>query len=342
MGSKYTSVSISGYNSSPPADDGSTASSNQITWSKHKTKLGDPLKTAVEAINSNLSTFANFGSRQVTASDTTVAGDHMKTVEIASTVTVAVTISLGDAATMAAGYIVSLRNSCAINQTVGRATSGDTIDGAASNVTLPPGASVTYKVNDGADGYLTIGYSGPKIDTDPVVVGGTDGTKKVRFEVDGLTASTTRVVTVPDKDGTMAMTSDITSPPSAASQAEQEAASSTTVYVSPGRQHFHPRHAKAWVHATYSGGTPSAAASSGITGLTDTATGQLTVNWTTAFSSASYGVAISIQATESGSTAAHGFVADGGRAAGSVRVDVNNNSSFVDPNAIDVVAFGDL
>jgi len=53
MSSPYTSVSISGYNSSPPDDDGSEISANQLTWSKHKLKLGDPLKTAIEAIDAN-------------------------------------------------------------------------------------------------------------------------------------------------------------------------------------------------------------------------------------------------------------------------------------------------
>jgi microcystin-dependent protein len=54
MGSPYTSVAISGYNANPPADDGSQTSSNQLTWAKHKTKLGDPLKTLAEAINTNV------------------------------------------------------------------------------------------------------------------------------------------------------------------------------------------------------------------------------------------------------------------------------------------------
>lgn len=41
------------------------------------------------------------------------------------------------------------------------------------------------------------------------IVGSGDVTKIVAFEVDGLTTATTRTVTVPDKSGTLAMTSDI-------------------------------------------------------------------------------------------------------------------------------------
>lgn len=51
MADIYTKPSLSGYNSNPPADDGTQVASNEITWSKHKTKLGDPLKTYIDAIN---------------------------------------------------------------------------------------------------------------------------------------------------------------------------------------------------------------------------------------------------------------------------------------------------
>lgn len=54
MTSPYTSASISGYNSSPPEDDGSAIETNQVSWSKHKNKLGDPLKTLAETINTNV------------------------------------------------------------------------------------------------------------------------------------------------------------------------------------------------------------------------------------------------------------------------------------------------
>jgi hypothetical protein len=55
----YSSQTIAGYNASPPPDDGSTAANNQLEWAKHKTKLGDPLKTLAEAINAE--TLAAFG-----------------------------------------------------------------------------------------------------------------------------------------------------------------------------------------------------------------------------------------------------------------------------------------
>lgn len=50
----YTSVTVSGYNASPPSDDGSEVASNRITWAGIKSKLGDPVKAAVESVNTNV------------------------------------------------------------------------------------------------------------------------------------------------------------------------------------------------------------------------------------------------------------------------------------------------
>lgn len=47
-----------------------------------------------------------------------------------------------------------------------------------------------------------------RTDTQPLVVGGTDATKRARLEVDGLTTATTRVLTVQDANGTLAYTSE--------------------------------------------------------------------------------------------------------------------------------------
>lgn len=77
----------------------------------------------------------------------------------------------------------------------------------------------------------------------------------------------------------------------AADQAAQEAASSNTVAVTPGTQVYHPSAAKAWVKITVSGGTPSAVASHNVSSITDNGVGDFTVNFTSAFSSANYGVA---------------------------------------------------
>lgn len=82
----WTSQTISGFNSSPPADDGSAVVANQLFWSTIKTKLADPIKTLAESINSALTTMggklinigadesnAMAGSLAFTSSELTIA-----------------------------------------------------------------------------------------------------------------------------------------------------------------------------------------------------------------------------------------------------------------------------
>ena len=75
-----------------------------------------------------------------------------------------------------------------------------------------------------------------------------------------------------------------------ATQAQMEAASSTAAIVTPGRVNYHPGVCKCWGMITYNTGTPAANASHNISSLTDTGTGLVTVNFTTAMSSANYAV----------------------------------------------------
>lgn len=74
---------------------------------------------------------------------------------------------------------------------------------------------------------------------------------------------------------------------SAATQADQEAATSTTVYTSPGTQKFHPGAAKAWVNFNGTG-TVAIRSSYNVSSITDNGTGNYTVNLTNAMSDANY------------------------------------------------------
>lgn len=74
----------------------------------------------------------------------------------------------------------------------------------------------------------------------------------------------------------------------AATQAQQEAGSSTTVFTSPGRQQFHPSAAKFWAYVTVSGGVPTLVTSYNVTSITDAGVGQLTVTIATDFSTANW------------------------------------------------------
>lgn len=70
----------------------------------------------------------------------------------------------------------------------------------------------------------------------------------------------------------------------AATQAEMETGTSTTTYVSPGRQHFHPGHPKCFAEVEVSAGTPTLETAYNITSITDSATGRLTITIATDFS----------------------------------------------------------
>ncbi len=54
----YSTVTVTGYNSNPPDDDGTQAASNEVEWQKHLDKIGAPLKTAIESTQTNITTLA--------------------------------------------------------------------------------------------------------------------------------------------------------------------------------------------------------------------------------------------------------------------------------------------
>lgn len=195
MGTKYSSVSISGYNATPPADDGSTAASNQVTWAKHKTKLGDPIKTAVEAINTALVTALDTSARSITSNDSTVAGDNGRTIVIASTVTAAITVTLMDAATAAAGYIVNIVNDSSVACTIARATASDTISSVTSDYSLPGLTSISFVVSPSASGYTAIkgGSSSVLLVGDQTVAGNKTFTGQSSFPDGSAAAPSVRV-----------------------------------------------------------------------------------------------------------------------------------------------------
>ena len=152
MGQKYTSVAVSGYNSAPPSDDASQTDANKVKWSYSKTKLGDPLNTAIVAIDAALVTAFAQEALLKTTNYTTTAGDNGKLIEVTGTNT----ISLYDASTGGASYQVNVLNLGVGVVTVGRATAGNTINGVAGNWTLNPGNGASFRVNSTNNGYDVI------------------------------------------------------------------------------------------------------------------------------------------------------------------------------------------
>lgn len=133
-----------------------------------------------------------------------------------------------------------------------------------------------------------------------------------------------------------------------ASKSNMESANSEEYYVNPLLQHNHPGHPKAWAKVAVSAGTPSLSASYGVSGITDTGTGQLTVTWSTAFSSANYGVQVSVERASTALTVANlrfAGVRNGGQAAGNVLLECWDGTAATalaaDPASWYVAAHGD-
>lgn len=128
----------------------------------------------------------------------------------------------------------------------------------------------------------------------------------------------------------------------AAVQADMETATSLTTFVNPGVAKFAPSAAKAWAFGIYSAGTPTLQANLGVSSLTDNGTGDLTINLTTAFSSANW-APILTGGLNIGSTA-YLFASLGGITASTVRVFFVNYATGAanDTQFFSFVGFGDL
>lgn len=132
----------------------------------------------------------------------------------------------------------------------------------------------------------------------------------------------------------------------AATQAEMEAATSTTVAATPGRTQYHPGVAKAWVSFDASSGTPTASVSHNVTSLGDNATGDATINFTTSFSSGAFTITgiCNVEVTTTPATTVARNVRLMAKAAASARVFTARTDAFgtgEDQKFVDVVAFGD-
>lgn len=119
-------------------------------------------------------------------------------------------------------------------------------------------------------------------------------------------------------------------------QSEMETGSDTARAVTPGRQQFHPSAVKGWAKWQVDG---TIDASYNVTSITDTGTGDFTVNWATDFSSANYAAGFASQ--DDGPYLIAQILATG-FAAGATRVQVRNSSGTnTDPNRCMAWAMGD-
>src|SRR3990167_638695 len=152
MGTKYSSESISGYNATAPADDGTISEANKVKWSTIKTKLPDPLKTAIENIDSKLTTHFNVGPTALITNTTLDSTHFNKVIQVSGS---GVTLTLSDAATLTAGWFCDIISTDASNSvTLARTTGGNTINETSANVTILSLQELRVIVNAAANGFL--------------------------------------------------------------------------------------------------------------------------------------------------------------------------------------------
>lgn len=123
----------------------------------------------------------------------------------------------------------------------------------------------------------------------------------------------------------------------AATQTDQENFVSTTVYVQPGVQQYHPGHPKAW--ASFNGtGTPALLNSYNITSITDNGVGSWALNFTVGFSTSAFGAV-----TCGDNSAANSSTVLLSKASGSVSIRGVNfvTNTNVDLTDIGVICAGD-
>jgi hypothetical protein len=227
--------------------------------------------------------------------------------------------------TISVSNIVTANGSEPLTLATGNTSAGDIIIGATGGVIIASNSTVNT-ITANATGTHFVGN----------VVLGSSG-----LSANGGVGTSGQLLT---SNGTAAYWSTVTVP-DAATQAEQEAAASTTTYVSPGRQHFHPSAAKFWAHF---GVTGNLLAGYNTTSITDGGAGVATVVIATDFGTADYCVGVSIENLDATIDA----VADGQMAmisnslqlAGSVQVLCKNDDGIAaaDPATWSVWGFGDL
>lgn len=157
---------------------------------------------------------------------------------------------------------------------------------------------------------------------------------------DTLTLAAGSNITLTTDAATDTITITAASGGTASSQAEQETASSTTTYVSPGRQQFHPSASKCWGNITTSGGTPTLQSSYNTTSITDSGVGLFTVTIANDFSSANYSINTGVNLTNSANSS---FIIYYSQAAGSFILNTSNfGAAATDPTSCGYACFGDI
>lgn len=144
---------------------------------------------------------AGFASQVITTSTgITLTSTYQNTVIVC---TQPVTLSLVSAGIAGDGYVAVIINRSSGNVTLAP-DGAETINGASSYIVYPNGAANIH--TNGIEWYVSADGQKEMQDDEFRILGSVDSTKKLAFEVDGLTTATTRTLTAQDANGTIYIT----------------------------------------------------------------------------------------------------------------------------------------
>lgn len=186
MSAPYVSVSITGYNDNPPPDDGSESEENRIYWATIKEKLPDPLKTALEAIDTNIiAAFAKvIGGAGVTTSSISATVAAVDQGKLYRATAAGITITTPDATSVGSPFVFGHINSSDGDTTLD-GNGSQTVDGDAS-ITLGPREGILVWT-DGTN-WFTIGRAPSRLIPPQGYLTLTSGTPVISGDVAGATS----------------------------------------------------------------------------------------------------------------------------------------------------------
>lgn len=155
MSDRYTSQTATGYNATPPPDDGSAVSGNVVEWQKHLDKIGDPIKNLVDSINTALVNHFTRSEAAKTSSYVAATSDFNKVIEMNVS---SGTFTLPPLASAEMGWHVTVKNINATECTID-GNASETIDGLTS-FTIGENKSVTLMANQAENDWMIIEASG--------------------------------------------------------------------------------------------------------------------------------------------------------------------------------------
>ena len=129
-----------------------------------------------------------------------------------------------------------------------------------------------------------------------------------------------------------------TGPSAVATQADQETATSTAVFVTPARQQYHPSAPKSWGYFTVTSGTVALQTKYNCSSITDGGVGVFTANFVTSFSSSQIAVVVAAQPSIGISNNTDDYSLVSASAVGLRHVE---NATWADPVIMSYAAFGD-